>query len=268
MNRGGQWTNDGIGGGTWRRLVARWTVRVGVVGWVGLVLVGGRMTSAAEVAGGAGGAPGGAAAVGVDWVGRWLGAQTNLQTWRASVRQVREFKALAQPVEERGRVSFSAPDRFRWEMGEPARTIAVRVPGEMLVIYPRLQRAERCPLDGAAGAGPWKETLALLEAGFPRSRAELEGRFRVMSQTMTNGVCVVRMQPRAASARRMMPELAVSFGADDLMLRGTELHFADGSVMRNEFSAGELNPVLDPKLFAVEVGPGVEVVEPLRAKGR
>ena len=39
------------------------------------------------------------------------------------------------------------PNRFRWELGTPAETIAVRNATEMLVIYPRLKRAERFPLE-------------------------------------------------------------------------------------------------------------------------
>jgi outer membrane lipoprotein-sorting protein len=199
-------------------------------------------------------------------VAAWLAAQTNLQTWTASVRQVRTFKALAQPLEEQGRVWFSAPNRFRWEMGEPARTIAVREPEQMLVIYPRLNRAERFPLTGEAG--PWKDTLSLLEAGFPRSQAELEARFKVIGVASSNGVCSVRLQPKGASARRMMPELVVAFGEKDFLLRATELKFADGSLLRNEFSAAQVNPVLDAGLFEPKLGADVQVVEPLRPKGR
>src|SRR5436853_7123535 len=104
---------------------------------------------------------------------RWLEAQKNIQTWTADVTQTRALKTLSKPLISHGHVWFTAPNRFRWEIGSPAQTIAVRQPEQMLVIYPRLQRAEKYPLNGQA-AGPWKDTLALLEAGFPRSQAELE----------------------------------------------------------------------------------------------
>ena len=107
---------------------------------------------------------------------QWLAAQTNLQTWSADVTQVRSLKTLAQPLTARGQVWFAAPNRFRWELREPSPTIAVRQPEQLLVIYPKLKRAERFPLQGPQ-AGPWKETMALLEAGFPRSQAQLQSRF-------------------------------------------------------------------------------------------
>lgn len=195
-------------------------------------------------------------------VGQWLAAQTNLQTWTATVRQIRSFKSMAQPLQETGRVWFAAPNRFRWEIGTPAKTIAVREPDQMLVIYPRLKRAERFPLTGSE-AGPWRDTLALLEAGFPRSAADLEARFKVLSSTATNGTWELGLQPRAASARRLMPLLKVAFAESDFRLQVTELRFADGSLMRNEFSDASVNPPLDPGVFQPVLEPDIQIVEPL-----
>jgi hypothetical protein len=79
------------------------------------------------------------------------------------------LKSLIQPLTGTGRVWFAAPNRFRGSWAIPAQTIAVRQPDEMAVIYPRLKRVEKYPLAGAQN-GPWKETLALLEAGFHGTR--------------------------------------------------------------------------------------------------
>src|SRR5256885_4233656 len=100
----------------------------------------------------------------------WLNAQTNVQTWSASVIQTRTLKSLTQPLTATGHVWFAAPNRFRWELGAPPQTIALRQADQMLVVYPRLSRAEKYPLTGDH-TGPWRDTLALLEAGFPSSRS-------------------------------------------------------------------------------------------------
>ena len=101
------------------------------------------------------------------------------------------------------------PDRFRWELGQPAQTIALRQPDQLLIIYPRLKRVEKYPLR-AAQPGPWKDALALLDASFPRSRADLESHFRVLSVTETNSMMRVTLQPKSASARKFMAEIQVS----------------------------------------------------------
>src|SRR5207247_8789439 len=100
----------------------------------------------------------------------WLTAQTNIQSWSADFVQTRTFKSLTQPLTATGHVWFAEPNRFRWELGHPPQTIAVRATTEMLVIYPRLKRVERYPLSGGQ-TGEWRDALALLETGFPRSEA-------------------------------------------------------------------------------------------------
>ena len=107
----------------------------------------------------------------------WLAAQTNIQTWSAEFVQTRSLKSLTKPLTATGRVWFSAPNRFRWELGQPPQTIAVRAPDEMLIFYPKLKRVERFPLTKQA-AGQWRDALALLEAGFPRSRSGYGARSR------------------------------------------------------------------------------------------
>ena len=65
---------------------------------------------------------------------RWLAAQKDIRTWSADFTQTRSFKTLTQPLTAQGRVWFVAPNRFRWELGHPAQTIAVRQTNQMMVI--------------------------------------------------------------------------------------------------------------------------------------
>jgi len=193
----------------------------------------------------------------------WLAAQTNINSWSADFVQTRSLKSLTQPLIATGKVWFAAPNRFRWELGNPAQTIAVRAANELLVIYPRLKRVERFPLSGEA-AGGWKDALALLEAGFPRSAAELQAQYDIVEQHVDKPVGRVVLQPKSASARRMMPQIQIEFDLADFSLRSTTLQFADGSTLRNDFSAAVMNPPIDPKMFSPELPNDYKVVEPLK----
>src|SRR5205814_8930965 len=124
---------------------------------------------------------------------------------------------------------------------------------------------ERYPLT-AGHNGPWGDTLSLLEAGFPRSPAELEARYRVLGQSATNGIHQVTLQPRSASARRLMPQIKIAFATDDLSLRATELQFADGSTMRNDFTNAVLNLKIDESAFTPSVDASFKVIEPLKRR--
>lgn len=194
----------------------------------------------------------------------WLSAQTNIQTWSADFVQTRALKSLTQPLVATGHVWFAQPNRFRWELGaNPPQTIAVRHGDDLLVVYPKLKRAERYPLTGKE-AGRWRDALSLLEAGFPRSQVELESQYRVLSQAVTNDVCELALQPKSASARKMMPQIKIAFSTKDFSLGATELHFADGSTMRNDFRNAVLNPKIDASLFTPKLESDFKVVEPLK----
>jgi outer membrane lipoprotein-sorting protein len=196
-------------------------------------------------------------------VASWLAAQTNIQTWSADFVQTRVLKSLTVPLKATGHVWFQAPNRFRWELGHPAQTIAVRAPNELLIFYPRLKRVERFPLTGEQ-TGQWRQALALLETGFPRSAAQLEEQYNIVSQTVNGQICTLVLQPKAAAARRIMPQIKIDFDTKDSSLRATELQFADGSTMRNDFQNIELNPKIDENRFNPQIPSDYKVVEPLK----
>jgi outer membrane lipoprotein-sorting protein len=194
---------------------------------------------------------------------RWFTAQTNTQSWSADFTQTRSLKVLAQPLVAKGKVWVTTPGRFRWELGQPAQTIALRQPDQLLIIYPRLKRAEKYALD-AVPPGPLKDALALLDASLPRDRAAVEGRFHLLSVAETNSTVQVRLQPKSAAARKFVSEILIGLWTNDFSMVSTELRFADGSSLRNDFTNTVLNRPLDPGLFEEKLPPGMTIVEPLR----
>jgi outer membrane lipoprotein-sorting protein len=194
---------------------------------------------------------------------RWCAAQTNIQTWSADLIQTRSLKVLTQPLVSIGKVWVAPPNRFRWELGQPPQTIALRQPDQLLLIYPRLKRAERYPLNDAQ-TGPWKDALALLDASFPRNRADLELHFRVLAARQTNSVAQLELQPKSVAARKLISQIEVSFHTNDYSPAATELKFSDGSSMRNDFTNTVLNAPLREGIFEAKIDPGFTVVEPLR----
>jgi hypothetical protein len=195
-----------------------------------------------------------------DVLGRWIASWTNLTAWSADFEQVRELKSLARPLTNSGRVWFAAPDRFRWELGTPPTAVAVRDGDALLVLSPRQRRAERHGI-AAAGRGPMREAMALLDLGFPRDEAGFRGRFLVLSQAETNGLPRLELAPRDASARRMMPGMAIGLGTNGHSPAWTEMRFADGSVLRNRFRNATDNPELPDGLFSTRTPEGYRETE-------
>jgi outer membrane lipoprotein-sorting protein len=194
-------------------------------------------------------------------IASWLRKQTNVQTWAADFIQTRTLKALTQPLVSTGRVWFAAPQNFRWELGSN-QTIAIRSNETMMVIYPRLKRAEKYDF-AAAGPSEWKDTLSLLQSGFPRSRTEIDQQFKILSLTETNNLYELALQPRSVGARKMMPQINVLISTNST-LAGTELVFVDGSTMRNDFQNIRTNVSVERK-FDLTIPPEYKLVEPLKS---
>ncbi len=193
----------------------------------------------------------------------WLQAQGQLKTWSAEFIQTRTLKVLTEPLRTPGRLWFAAPDQFRWELGQPPQTIALRRTNELFVIYPKLKRAERYPMS-AHGGEAWRDSLALLDAGFPSGRAEFDARFRLLSLVETNGLATVSLEPRSASARKFMKEIRLTLRTNDHALTANELRFADGSTLRNDFTNAVANAVIPADRFDPALPSDVKVVEPMK----
>jgi outer membrane lipoprotein-sorting protein len=193
----------------------------------------------------------------------WLAAQTNLQTWEADVVETRSLKTLTQPLSATGHIWFAKPNRFRWQIGSPPRTIAFRDRDELWLIYPLLKRAERYPL-ASRSVSQWREMLDLLESGFPRDREELASRFRITSLSESNGSWVLALEPRADFVRQFLKEIRVGLSTDEFSLTSDELVLSDGSRVRDQFRNARINPELDPELFVWKPEPSYSVTEPLK----
>ena len=193
---------------------------------------------------------------------KWFEVQTNLQSWAGDFTQTRSLKVLARPLVTAGKV-WVKPGQFRWELGQPVQTIVLRRPDQLLIVYPRLKRAEKYPLDGVP-TGPMKDALALLDASLPRDRATMEQHFRLLSATETNSILQMTLLPRSDSARKFISEIVIGFHTNDFTIAATEMKFADGSSLRNDFTNVVLNLPVEPRMFEAELPPDYTVVEPLK----
>jgi outer membrane lipoprotein-sorting protein len=193
---------------------------------------------------------------------RWFAAQTNILSWTADFTQTRALKVLTQPLTATGKVWVSVPAFFRWELRHPSETIALRQPDQLLLIYPKLKRAEKYSLTDVP-PGPLRDALALLDASFPRDRATMEGRFRLLSAVETNSTLQVTLQPKSSAARKFINEIMVAFRTNDFAIAVTALKFSDGSSLRNDFTNTVINPTIPPETFTPKLASDITVVEPL-----
>lgn len=201
---------------------------------------------------------------GVVWVGilnasekdqlvtEWLSAAKTLRTWEADVLQTRHLKAFTQPLVSTGKVWFATPNQFRWKLGEPAQSLALRNGPELWVLSPKLRRAEHYQLD-SLGNGPAKDLMGLLDMGFPKDESEFRRQFRVIEVSTNASKWGFRLEPQSASVKTMLPELKVEIAPGTKQLMATELILKDGSRLRNEFKELRRNSDLSAALFTTNL---------------
>ena len=119
------------------------------------------------------------------------------------------------------------------------------------------------PINGVP-TGPIKDALTLLDATLPRDRATMEKNFHLLSASETNSILQMALQPRSDSARQFISENVIGFHTNNFMIAATEMKFADGSTLRNDFTNVVVNRPIDPKLFAEQLPSDYTVVEPLK----
>ncbi len=193
---------------------------------------------------------------------KWFEVQTNLQSWSGDFTQTRTLTVLNQPLITPGKV-WVKPGEFRWELGQPLQTIVLRRPDELLIIYPRLKRAEKYAL-GTVPTGPMKDALALMDASLPRDRASMEEHFKLVSAVLTNSTLQMTLQPRSEAARKMIGQVVIGFHTNDYIIANTEMKFADGSRLQNAFTNIVLNQPFAPDLFEAKLPADYTVAEPLK----
>jgi outer membrane lipoprotein-sorting protein len=189
---------------------------------------------------------------------KWLESQAQIQTWSADVLQTRTLKTLTRPLVARGRVWFAQPNNFRWQLGEPPRTVAVGSETELVILYPRLQRGERYA-QGAALDKSWQEVLDLLEVGFPSDAERFHSRYLLLGSEQEDSYWRFTLSPRSEQARRLIETITLEISSESATLMATELVFPEGSVMRTDFEKHQINPELDEALFSQAIPEGFEV---------
>jgi outer membrane lipoprotein-sorting protein len=200
-----------------------------------------------------------------DVLSRWLDHHGSIDRWSADVTQVRSLKTLTRPLTSTGQLWFAQPNQFRWQLGDPPKTIAVRKDDVLMVVYPRLKQAERFPL-GKEGDSSWGQALALLEVGLPNGAETFCTSYELTDSSSEDGTWAFDLRPADPSARRLIERVRLEVTDADLLLTATEIVFPDGSSMRNEFSGHRFNPEIDGAVFEVEIDDSYEIVEPMAGR--
>ena len=176
---------------------------------------------------------------------QWITRQKEVRTVQADFMQTRSFRALKDPLTSPGRIYFRAPHAFRWEVGDPAKTIVLRQGDTAYLIQPARKRAERfsaTALGTPGGANP----LPLLNFPLADSFEDFNRQFEVRAIGVEGTRCHVELLPRDAQSQKFLDGLRLDFDTGTGYLIAFEVRTHDGSTLRNDFSNVRFNEKVPP----------------------
>ena len=190
---------------------------------------------------------------------QWIARQSEVRTVQADFVQTRSFRALKDPLTSPGRIYFSAPHSFRWEVGSPAKTVVLRKGDVAYLIQPAKKRAERfsaADLTTPGGAN----SLPMVNFPLAKDFADFNRQFEVVASTVEGTRCHVELRPRDVQAQKFLETLTLDFDTATGYLLAFEARTRDGSALRNDFSNVRFNAALDRRVFDYDFT-GYEVVD-------
>lgn len=178
-------------------------------------------------------------------VEKWIARQRDVHTLQADFVQTRALRTLRSPVKAQGRLWFRAPDDFRWQIGDPPKTIVLVRGPKTTLIQPVKKIAQLDPAEAQLSGAMRFPTTADL--------ADFERRFEILSLEKADPNYRLEVLPRDAPARRFLTKVVLEFSPATGQLFAFEAFTREGSSLRCVFRNVRVNEKIDAALFAYDL---------------
>ncbi len=192
-------------------------------------------------------------------VKKWIARQENFNSVAADFVQTRALRALRSPLSSPGHLWFVAPESFRWELGDPAKTIVLRKGEWIYVITPTKKRAERHAA-AAVGKDFGMQSMAMMSFQFAKDFSDFQRKFETLSVQSEGGRCRLEILPRDVQARQVLKAIKLDIDNSTGQMLAFEILTRDGSALRNEFSDVHVNAKIDHRIFDFDFT-GYEIID-------
>ena len=139
-----------------------------------------------------------------------IARQKDLRSVSADFTQIRSLRTLRSPLKSKGRLWFQSPDCFRWELGDPAKTIVIGTPDGLTVIQPEKKQALTKPLSSPA-AFPSASSLGLMHLPGNGSLEEFQKHVQVIALKTSGSTAHLEMLPREGAVAQGLDSIRLDF---------------------------------------------------------
>lgn len=174
----------------------------------------------------------------------WLKKQATILTLDATFTQERKLPALKVPTSTRGRLTFKKPDLFRWQLGEPAETLAISDGITLFLLQIKENSARQIPADS-----PQASRFSLLSGKAFQSISSFDQAFEVTAWRVESGIHQYTLKPKDRRLQGQVPWIFLDIEPTKNTLTALEMILQDKSRVRTIFDRPKINHSIAPGLF-------------------
>jgi outer membrane lipoprotein carrier protein len=174
----------------------------------------------------------------------WLEAQAEVRSVEANFIQKRKLATLDREIETEGKLWVNYPDRFHWQMGEPARALIIRN-GDKMQFYNK-QTDQLSSFGVTSDEG---RRYAFMTSSFATSLEEFQKGFEIKKVWEEDGVYYVLFQSKNSTLQKRVPFLALGIYRKSNKLGLFEMHLEDKSIIRTTFTNYQINGAVPEEKF-------------------
>lgn len=178
----------------------------------------------------------------------WLRKQSQIRSLEADFTQERRLPSLKKPVIAKGRLSMRRPGLFRWQLGNPPKTIALADGPTLILADVARKRARRIPLDS-----PEARRFTLLASDAFASPDTFHKTFELHETRTANGIYQATLRPLDRRMRSKIPWVFLTIDPRSFRLLALEIELSDKSRILNRFSNVRINPELPDSRFQLDL---------------
>lgn len=183
-------------------------------------------------------------------VEHWLRTNSDTRTLKVDFVQSRDLKTIKKPLVQSGALWLDySSDQFRWQLGNPVRTIVVSQGERVAVMRTPLKRIEYREGGGSSGNAPG---LSGLSRGFPKTLAQFQERYRILDIVTRETSYEIVTQPLGSDGEGIS-RFGFVIDRNRFLLKGLVIQLKDGSMITTSFQRVERNQPIGQDVFRPDV---------------
>ncbi|MEM1297226.1 MAG: outer membrane lipoprotein carrier protein LolA [Verrucomicrobiota bacterium] len=192
-----------------------------------------------------------AESINLDPLKNWIANQGEIESLICDFTQERKLRTLKKPLVADGQFWFKGPDQFRWELGKPARSVAIHSGDVLTVLDVPKKKAEVTDTSGEEDERA--RFAAYFDLSFPRRWDTFTENFEVLALNRVGDEWHAHVSPKSRKAMRGIKTMTFYIGVAEDNLLGFALSVKDGSTISTRFRDIKENASVPDSAFQISL---------------